>query len=48
MPYARCAICYVSSAVPEARLIEIDNEELEQGWEEFKALLAFYKAANRL
>lgn len=48
MPDARCAICYVSSAVPEARLIELDSEELEQGWEEFKALLAFYKAANRL
>lgn len=48
MPYARCAICYVSSAVPEARLIELDSKELEQGWEEFKALLAFYKAANRL
>ena len=48
MPDARCAICYVSSAVPEARLIELDSEELEQGWEEFKALLAFYKAANRI
>ena len=48
MPGARCAICYVSSAVPEARLIELDGEELEQGWEEFKSLLAFYRAANRI
>ena len=48
MPDARCAICYVSSVVPDSRLIELDSEELEQGWEEFKALLAFYKAANRL
>lgn len=48
MPEARCAICYVSSAVPEARLIELDGEELEQGWREFKALLEFYNAANKL
>ena len=48
MPEARCAICYVSSVVPEARLIELDGEELEQGWREFKALLEFYRAANKL
>lgn len=48
MPEARCAIVYVSSVVPEARLIELTTEELEQGWQEFQALLKFYYAANRL
>lgn len=47
MPEARCAICYVSSTVPAARLIELTAEELEQGWEEFRALLQFWKAANK-
>lgn len=48
MPEARCSICYVSSRNPEARIIELEKEELEQGWNEFKALLAFYYAMNRL
>jgi len=47
-PQARCAICYVNSQSPEARLIEVEEEELQQGWEEFKALLAFYYAMNKL
>jgi hypothetical protein len=46
-PKARCAIVYVS-VDGEAKLIEIDDDELQQGWEEFKALLAFYRALNRL
>lgn len=47
MPEARCAICYVSTGEPGARVIELEREELEQGWDEFKALLAFWKAVNR-
>ena len=48
MPDARCSICYVSSVKPEARLIELEADELEQGWSEFKALLSFYYAMNRM
>ena len=48
MPEARCAIVYVSSVKPEARLIELDEEELQQGWNEFRSLLAFYYHANKM
>lgn len=48
MPEARCAIVYVSSVKPEARLIELDEEELQQGWREFKSLLEFWYHANKM
>lgn len=48
MPAARCAIVYVSAVTPAARVIELGEEELQQGWEEFKSLLAFYYAANKM
>ena len=48
MPTARCAIVYVSATEPAARVIELAEEELQQGWNEFKALLAFYYHANRM
>ena len=48
MPEARCAIVYVSSTTPAAKVIELTEDELQQGWQEFKALLAFYYAANKL
>lgn len=48
MPEARCAIVYVSSMRPEARLIELEEDELKQGWNEFRALLAFYYAMNNM
>ena len=48
MPEARCAIVYVSSVKPEARLIELPEEELQQGWKEFRSLLAFYYHANKM
>ena len=48
MPDARCAIVYVSAVKPEARVIELSEDELQQGWNEFKALLAFYYHANKL
>jgi hypothetical protein len=46
MPTARCAICYVSSGEPEARLIELDAAELDKGWAEFKALLDLWRASK--
>lgn len=48
MPEARCAICYVLTTEPKAWVIEVSQEELQQGWEEFSALLAFWKARNRI
>lgn len=48
MPQARCAIVYVSATEPAARVIELSEDELQQGWNEFKALLAFYYHANRM
>lgn len=48
MDQARCAIVYVSVTHPgTSQVIEIPEPELQQGWEMFKALLAYYKAKNR-
>jgi len=47
MPDARCAICYVSSTSGSARLIEVDQDDLQRGWECFTALLMFWKAKSR-
>ncbi len=46
IPKARCAIVYVSRVKPEARLIEIPEEDLNRGWEMFNALLSFWYARN--
>ena len=48
MPDARCAIVYVRADVPQARVIEVTAEELEQGFKEFISLRDFYYAANKL
>ena len=48
MDTARCAIVYVSAVEPKARLIELDEAELAQGWEEFKYLLCYYYASNKM
>ena len=48
MPTARCAIVYVSATEPAARVIELSEDELCQGWEEFKYLLGYYYASNKL
>ena len=45
MPQARCAIVYVSVTEPgQAKVIELAEDELKQGWECFQALLAFHQA----
>ena len=48
MPKARCAIVYVNALENRARLIEISQNDLDTGYECFSALLAFYRAKNRL
>jgi hypothetical protein len=48
MPEARCAIIFVSTLVPGlAHLVEIKEDKLAQGWEEFKCLLQLWKCINR-
>lgn len=44
MPTARCAIVYVHVASAEAKVIELEEDELKKGWECFKALLLFHQA----
>jgi hypothetical protein len=45
MPQARCAIIYVSTAVPGlTHLVEVEEAELARGWEMFKALLSYWQA----
>lgn len=47
MPNARCAIVYVSVTVPGlARVIEIPQPELANGWAMFKGLLQYWKAKH--
>lgn len=49
LPRARCAIVYVSVTHPGlARLLEIPEEDLRRGWKCFQALLAFWKAKNKI
>jgi len=48
LPNARCGIVYVSRNVPGlARVVMVPEEKLEQGWEMFQALLAYWKAKNQ-
>jgi hypothetical protein len=47
MDKARCAIVYVSTTQPGlAKLIEIQEEELQKGWKCFYSLLHFWQAKN--
>jgi hypothetical protein len=47
MPLARCAIVYVSVTVPGlARVLEISQAELANGWAMFQGLLQYWKAKN--
>jgi hypothetical protein len=48
MPDARCAIIYVSTKVPGlVRLVEIDRDDLDHGWELFQAALKVWQIKNR-
>jgi hypothetical protein len=48
MPDARCAIIFVSTKVPGlTHLVEIDQGELNRGWEMFQCLLEFWQLQKR-
>lgn len=49
MPDARCAIVYVSVIVPGlVRVMELEQEELKQGWEMFNGLMNYWYAKTGL
>ena len=48
IPHARCAIVYVNANTNSVRLIEIEEEELQKGWECFWHLLKIYQIKNGL
>jgi len=48
MPFARCAIIFVSTRVPGlTHTVEIDADELDRGWAMFTALLNFWQLQKR-
>lgn len=47
MPEARCGIVYYSRNCPGlARVIEVDEKELDRGWTMFRSLLGYWKASK--
>lgn len=48
IPHARCAIVYVNAITNSVRLIEIEEEELQKGWECYWHLLKIYQIKNQL
>jgi hypothetical protein len=47
IPNALCGIVYVSVTVPGlARLLVIEEEKIQQGWEMFKSLLSYWQVKN--
>ena len=48
MPQARCAIVYVNVLTAEAKVIELTEDELKQGWLMFEGLLDYWYAKTGL
>lgn len=46
MPTARCAIVFVNALTNQVRLIEIEQNRLQKGWECFEHLLRVYQIKN--
>ena len=46
MPSARCAIVFVNGTTNEVKLIEIEQDQLQKGWECFEHLLRVYQIKN--
>jgi hypothetical protein len=46
MPTARCAIVFVNALTNQVRLIEIEQDRLQRGWECFEHLLRVYQIKN--
>ena len=48
IPTARCAIVFVNANANQVKLIEIEQDRLQKGWECFEHLLRFYQIKNGL
>jgi hypothetical protein len=48
MPSARCAIVFVNALTNQVKLIEIEQNRLQKGWECFEHLLRVYQIKNGL
>jgi hypothetical protein len=48
MPSARCAIVFVNALTNQVKLIEIEQDRLQKGWECFEHLLRVYQIKNGL
>jgi hypothetical protein len=46
MPTARCAIVFVNALTNQVKLIEIEQDRLQKGWECFEHLLRVYQIKN--
>jgi hypothetical protein len=46
MPQARCAIVFVNGTTNQVKLIEIEQDRLQKGWECFEHLLRVYQIKN--
>ncbi len=46
-PWMRCGIVFVNRKAPECLLVEAKEDGLEQGWNMFQGLLAYWRAKNR-
>ena len=48
VPSARCAIVFVNGTTDQVKLIEIEQDRLQKGWECFEHLLRVYQIKNGL
>jgi hypothetical protein len=48
VPAARCAIVFVNGTTNQVKLIEIEEQKLQNGWECFQHLLRVYQIKNRI
>jgi hypothetical protein len=46
MPTARCAIVFVNGTTNQVKLIEVEEQKLQNGWECFQHLLRVYQIKN--
>ena len=48
MPTARCAIVFVNGTTNQVKLVEVQEDQLQKGWECFEHLLRVYQIKNNL
>ena len=48
MPNARCAIVFVNATTNQVKLVEVQQDQLQKGWECFEHLLKVYQIKNNI